>query len=232
MFKNFIRFLFRQNISQDCRATVVRRSCECHEPVAAKFWRIYNAKFLRHSDDSFEKPCEHLATIWRENKTKRHSYECRATFSRMSRDCRAEMRDVFSKLDRNSRICRINVHPMRLQRESCVYIVNLYREIVANYSPTSLQLSHSNEIGAKPIKYHTHKDENRQYIDMNPTFVLFSRCRPRKKDKKITEKSVVILVTLLCFRQHLQITRVIKRVSPSTPRAIMQCTYVSVIKML
>ena len=37
---------------------------------------------------------------------------------------------------------------MRLQRESCVYIVNLCREIVANYSRTSLQLSHSSEIGA------------------------------------------------------------------------------------
>ena len=40
---------FRQNISQDCCATVVRRSCECREPVAAKFWRINNAKFWRHS---------------------------------------------------------------------------------------------------------------------------------------------------------------------------------------
>ena len=29
-----------------------------------------------------------LATIWRENKTKRHSYEFRETLSRMSRDCR------------------------------------------------------------------------------------------------------------------------------------------------
>ena len=37
---------------------------------------------------------------------------------------------------------------MRLQRESCVYIVNLCREIDANFSQTSLQLSHSNEIGA------------------------------------------------------------------------------------
>ena len=37
---------------------------------------------------------------------------------------------------------------MRLQRESCVYIVYLCREIVANYSRTSLQLLHSSEIGA------------------------------------------------------------------------------------
>ena len=41
---------------------------------------------------------------------------------------------------------------MRLQRESCVYIVNLCREIVANYSRTSLQLSHSNE-GLKQTEY-------------------------------------------------------------------------------
>ena len=121
--------------------------------------------------------CENLATIWRENKTKRYSYECRATLARMSRDCRTNLnenklhsresratvarlscdsratiarqsRDIFSKLDRNSRICRKNVYSLRLQRESCVYIVYLCREIVANYSRTSLQLSHSSEIGA------------------------------------------------------------------------------------
>ena len=92
----FMRFFFRQNISQNCRATVVRRSCECREPVVAKFWRIYKRNFrdtrmnvVRVSHDgrvTLEKSCEYLATIWRENKSKRHSYECRAT--RMSRDCR------------------------------------------------------------------------------------------------------------------------------------------------
>ena len=66
-----------------------------------------------------------------------------ATIARLSRD-------IFSKLDRNSRICRKNVHSMRMQHESCVYIVNLCREIyvVANYSRTTLKLSHSTEIGA------------------------------------------------------------------------------------
>ena len=82
----------------------------------------------------------------------RHSHECRATVVRLSRDCRAtiarQSRDIFSKLDRNSRICRINIYSMRLQLESCLYIVYLCREIVANYSRTSLQLSHSSEIGA------------------------------------------------------------------------------------
>ena len=41
---------------------------------------------------------------------------------------------------------------MRLQHESCVYIVCLCRELFANYSRTSLQLSHSSEIGAKRRK--------------------------------------------------------------------------------
>ena len=83
MFKNWMRIFFPKyfaRLSRDCRATVVRRSCECREPVAAKFWRIYNAKFSRHSyecrasvarqsRDSLETTCEKLATIWRENKT-------------------------------------------------------------------------------------------------------------------------------------------------------------------
>ena len=146
------------NLQCEIFATLVRMSRECRTTVARQ-------------------SCENLATIWRENKTKRHSYECRATLARMSRDCRTNLnenklysresretlsrlscdsratiarqsRDTFSKLDRNSRICRKNVYSMRLQRESCVYIVYLCREIVANYSRTSLQLSHSSEIGA------------------------------------------------------------------------------------
>ena len=73
-------------------------------------------------------------------KVARLSCDSCATVARQSRA-------IFSK-DRNSRISRINVHSMRPQRESCVFIVNFCREIVANYSRTSLQLSHSNEIGA------------------------------------------------------------------------------------
>ena len=45
--------------------TVARRSCECLELVAAKFWRIYNAKFLRYSYDCrarvLRKPRDYLA---------------------------------------------------------------------------------------------------------------------------------------------------------------------------
>ena len=54
MFINFMRIFspkYFARLSRDCHATIVRRSCECREPVAAKFWRIYNAKFLRHSHE-------------------------------------------------------------------------------------------------------------------------------------------------------------------------------------
>ena len=61
------------------------------------------------------------------------SYDSRVTIARQSRD-------ILSEIDRNSRICGINAHSVRLQRESCVYIVNLCREIIANKSRTSLQL--------------------------------------------------------------------------------------------
>ena len=69
-------------------------------------------------------------------------------------------RDIFSKLDRNSRICRINVYSMRLQ--SCVCIVNLCREIVAKYLRTSLQLSHSSEIRGLKI------------LEFSPTAIYYS----------------------------------------------------------
>ena len=34
MFKNLMRFFFRQNMSQDCRKTVVRQSHDIHASVA------------------------------------------------------------------------------------------------------------------------------------------------------------------------------------------------------
>ena len=58
MFKNFMGINSPKHfarLSRDCRATVVRRSCECRELVAAKFWRIYNEKFSRRSRDSLAK---------------------------------------------------------------------------------------------------------------------------------------------------------------------------------
>ena len=105
------------------------------------------------------------------NENKLHSRESRETLSQMSHDCRATVarlsRDIFSKLDRNSRICRKNVYSMRLQRESCVYIVYLCREIVANYSRNSLQLSHSSEIGALRFKHSDKIKGNDQFSDVS-----------------------------------------------------------------
>ena len=103
------------------------------------------------------------------------SCDSRATIARQSRD-------IFSKLDRNSRICRINVYSMRLQRESCVYIINLCREIIANYSRTSLQLSQSIEIGKYLIYKLVSHFFSRLFCefvaDFRTTFVRVSReCR-------------------------------------------------------
>ena len=107
---------------------LVGRSWECRELVAAKLWQIYNAKFLRRLMNVvrvwyevratvLRKKCEHLATIWRENKTKQHSFQCHATVIRMkmkisyirgkvgrhSHECLVtvvrQSRDIFSKLD-------------------------------------------------------------------------------------------------------------------------------------
>ena len=112
MLKNFMRFFspkYFARLSRDCRreilanlqceifATLVRMSRECRTTVARQ-------------------SCENLATIWRENKTKRHSYECRATLARMSRDCRTNLNEnkLYSResretLSRMSRDCRATV---------------------------------------------------------------------------------------------------------------------------
>ena len=70
---------------------------------------------------------ECLATVERmKMKLKLHSWEIHKTNSQMSRDCYIIVRlsrDI--KLDRNSRIGHINAHSLRLQRGSCIYIVNL-----------------------------------------------------------------------------------------------------------
>ena len=63
---------------------------------------------------------------------------------RQSRDSRRYIFKIRPKFAN----CRINVHSMRMQRKSCVCIVNLCREIVVKYSRTSLQLSHPIEVGA------------------------------------------------------------------------------------
>ena len=66
------------------------------------FMRIFSPKyFARLSRDSLEKTCEHLATIWRENITKRHSYECRATVLRM----KMKISYIHGKIVRHSHEC-------------------------------------------------------------------------------------------------------------------------------
>ena len=55
MFKNFMRIFspkYFTRMSRDFRETVVPCLCECREPVAAKVWQIYNAKFLQMSYNS------------------------------------------------------------------------------------------------------------------------------------------------------------------------------------
>ena len=111
MLKNFMRIFspkYFARLSRDSRATVARRSCECRELVAAKFWRIYNAKFSRHS------------------------YECRASVARRSRDSLAktsrlsgekiklsDIRTNVARLARMSRDCRTNLNENMLHsRES------------------------------------------------------------------------------------------------------------------
>ena len=111
MLKNFMRIFspkYFARLSRDSRVTVARRSCECRELVAAKFWRIYNAKFLRHSyecrasvarrsRDSLAKTSrlsgEKIKQSDIRTNVARHSYECRATLARMSRDCRTNLNE-------------------------------------------------------------------------------------------------------------------------------------------
>ena len=100
--QNFGKFTMQNFL--DTRSNVVQVSYDCHATV-------------------LRKTCEHLATIWRENKTKIHSYECPATLSQMSCDCRTnenqnklhlqESRETLSQI---SGKCRATV--ARLSRDS------------------------------------------------------------------------------------------------------------------
>ena len=81
-------FHVSRNISLDTRASAVNLSPQNFGEFTMQNFHHTHTNIVRQSRDSLEKTCEHLATIWRENQTKRHLYECRATLSRMSRDCR------------------------------------------------------------------------------------------------------------------------------------------------
>ena len=91
MLKNLMRNFspkYFLRMSRDCHATVVQVSPRNFGEFTVLNFRVTRTNVARWSHDSLEKTCEHLATIWRENNTKLHLYECRATLSRMSRDCR------------------------------------------------------------------------------------------------------------------------------------------------
>ena len=84
MFKILCDF-FRQNMSQDCRVTVVRQSYDVHASVANMSGRNFVEFTMQKFRDSrtivarmpYDSRATVLATIWRENKSMRHSYECR-----------------------------------------------------------------------------------------------------------------------------------------------------------
>ena len=92
-FKILCKF-FNQNISQECCESVANLSPRNFGKSNFTMQNFRNtcANVLRVSHDScatvFKKTCETLTTIWRENKTKRHSYKCHATLAQMLRDCR------------------------------------------------------------------------------------------------------------------------------------------------
>ena len=121
MLKNFMRIFSPKYFTRllcDGSATFVRvlRTC-CREMLANLQCKIF-ATLLQMSRECrttvARQSCENLATIWRENKTKRHSYECHATLARMSRDCRTnlnenklhswESRETLSRMSRDCRV--------------------------------------------------------------------------------------------------------------------------------
>ena len=123
MFKNFMGINSPKHLarlSRDFRATVVRRSCDgratfvrvsrtCRREILANLQCEIFATLVRMSCECrttvARQSCENLATIWRENETKRHSYEWRATLARMSRDCRTNLNEnkLHSRESRDSR---------------------------------------------------------------------------------------------------------------------------------
>ena len=125
MFENFMRIFspkYFARLSCDRRATFVRVSRTCRRKILANLqYEIFATLVLVRMTHNGR------ATVLRQHaKPSRQSDETdNNTIARQSRD-------IFSKLDQNSRICRIKVYSVRLQHESCVYVVNLCREIIAN----------------------------------------------------------------------------------------------------
>ena len=125
MFKNWVRFFF-QNISQDCRATVVRRSRDVRANVANLSPRNFCEFTMRNSRDTrtnVVRVChDGRATVLRQHaknsrlsgeKIKlsvirtnvvRHSHKCRATVIRNENTIHSrESRETISRMSRDYR---------------------------------------------------------------------------------------------------------------------------------
>ena len=117
MFKNLMRIFspkYFARLSCDVCAYVANLSPRNFGEFTMINFRETRTNVVRVSHDgrtTVLRKREHLATFWRENKTKRHSYECRATLSGMSRDFRMnesenklysrESRETLSRMSRN-----------------------------------------------------------------------------------------------------------------------------------
>ena len=102
-------------LSRDCRATVVRRSCECCKLVAAKLWRIYNAKFSRHA------------------------YECRASVARRSRDSLAKTSRLSGE---KIKLSDIRTNGVRHSHECRATVVRIVSRYIFKIRPKFANLSH------------------------------------------------------------------------------------------
>ena len=97
MFKNWMRIFFPNyfaSLSRDGRATVARRSRDVRANVANLSPRNFGEFTMQNFRDTRTNVVrvshDGRATVLRQHakNTQRHSYECRATLARMSRDCR------------------------------------------------------------------------------------------------------------------------------------------------
>ena len=100
-----MRFFF-QNISQDCSANFMRRSCECREPVAAKFWRIYNANFCDTRTNVVR-----VSYYGRETVLRKH-----VNTSRLSGD-KVKLSDIRTNVMRHSHECLETVVQMKNEKK-------------------------------------------------------------------------------------------------------------------
>ena len=120
-------------MSRDCRATVVRRSCE---RVAAKFWRIYNAKISRLSYDcrtnAVRESCDSRTTFMRVSQLFRReilaNLQCEhfATLIRLSHECRTIVAQQSSQLSGEKiKLSDIRTNVVRHSHECLATVVQM-----------------------------------------------------------------------------------------------------------